>query len=276
MRTSHDAAYLSTLRNVLRDGELTKNRTSTNCYKSFGEKTAYNLNGANTREGEGFPLLTTKKLNFEAIKAELLWFLSGSTNVKELKTLHKTPIWDAWANPETGELGPIYGKQWRDFGGVDQILQVQENLRKDPFSRRHIVSAWNPSEIKDMALPPCHAFFQFNVSQQHTLDLQLYQRSADLFLGVPYNVASYSLLVCMMSQCVGLKPGKFIHIMGDAHIYENHLEQVKTQLARLQAAPPSPILWLNPEVKSILDFKMEDVKIEEYNPMPFLKAEVSV
>ena len=226
---------------------------------------------------EGFPCLTTKKLHLRSIIHELLWFLSGDTNIKYLNDNGVT-IWDEWADPETGDLGHVYGYQWRswptpDGGHIDQIAQLVESLKHNPDSRRHIVSAWNVADIPNMALPPCHALFQFYVADGK-LSCQLYQRSADLFLGVPFNIASYALLTMMMAQVVGLQPGEFIHTLGDTHIYLNHLEQVETQLARTPR--PLPTMRINPEVKDIFSFRYEDFTLEGYDPWPGIKAPISV
>jgi thymidylate synthase len=225
---------------------------------------------------EGFPLVTTKKLHLRSIIHELLWFLDGDTNVKYLKD-NKVSIWDEWAD-ENGELGPVYGKQWRSWttregGSIDQIKQVVETLKKNPDSRRIIVSAWNVEDIPNMALAPCHCLFQFYVADGK-LSCQLYQRSADTFLGVPFNLASYALLTMMMAQVCGLKVGDFVHTFGDAHLYLNHLEQAQTQLAREPRELPKMII--NPEVKSIFDFKYEDFELIGYDPHPHIKAAVSV
>jgi thymidylate synthase len=225
---------------------------------------------------DGFPLVTTKKLHLRSIIHELLWFLKGDTNIKYLKD-NGVSIWDEWAD-ENGDLGPIYGYQWRswptaDGRHIDQISQVIEQLKKNPDSRRMIVSAWNVGEIENMKLPPCHAFFQFYVADGK-LSCQLYQRSADIFLGVPFNIASYALLTMMVAQVCNLKPGEFIHTLGDAHIYLNHIEQVKLQLSR--ECRKLPTMKINPDVKNIFDFKFEDFTLEGYDPHPHIKAEVAV
>ena len=225
----------------------------------------------------GFPCLTTKKLHLRSIIHELLWFLSGDTNIKYLNDNGVT-IWDEWADPATGDLGHVYGYQWRswptpDGGHIDQISQLVDSLKHNPDSRRHIVSAWNVADIPNMALPPCHALFQFYVADGK-LSCQLYQRSADLFLGVPFNIASYALLTMMMAQVVGLQPGEFIHTLGDTHIYLNHLEQVETQLARTPR--PLPTMRINPDVKDIFGFRYEDFTLEGYDPWPGIKAPISV
>ena len=225
---------------------------------------------------EGFPLLTTKKLHLKSIIYELLWFLKGDTNVKYLQE-HGVRIWNEWAD-ENGDLGPVYGHQWRSWpdykgGTIDQITNVLEQIKNNPNSRRMIVSAWNPAEVDDMALPPCHCLFQFYVADGK-LSLQLYQRSADTFLGVPFNIASYALLLMMMAQVTGLKPGEFIHTTGDTHLYLNHLEQAKLQLTR--APRPLPHMHLNPEVKNLFDFKYEDFELTDYDPWPHIPGKVSV
>ena len=225
---------------------------------------------------EGFPLLTTKKLHLKSIIYELLWFLQGNTNVKYLQD-HGVRIWNEWAD-ENGELGPVYGHQWRswpDYNGgvIDQISNVVEQIKKNPDSRRLIVSAWNVAEVDSMALPPCHTLFQFYVAEGK-LSLQLYQRSADTFLGVPFNIASYALLLQMMAQVTGLKPGEFVHTTGDTHVYTNHLEQVQLQLTR--APRTLPVMRINPEVKSIFDFQYEDFVLENYDPWPHIAGKVSV
>jgi thymidylate synthase len=225
---------------------------------------------------DGFPVLTTKKLHLRSIIHELLWFLSGDTNIKYLHDNGVT-IWDEWAD-ENGDLGPVYGYQWRSWPNpngqsIDQISQVVNSLKNNPDSRRHIVSAWNPAEVDKMALPPCHSLFQFYVADGR-LSCQLYQRSADLFLGVPFNIASYALLTMMMAQVTGLRPGEFVHTLGDVHIYNNHFEQVKEQLSREPRA--LPVMKINPEVKSIFDFKYEDFTLEGYDPHPTIKAPIAV
>ncbi|OYV48684.1 MAG: thymidylate synthase [Verrucomicrobia bacterium 21-51-4] len=239
-------------------------------YACFGAQTAYDLS-------ESFPLVTTKKVHLKSIIYELLWFLRGDTNVRYLQQ-NGVKIWDEWAD-SNGSLGRVYGVQWRhwqspDGGFVDQIQNVITSLQKDPQSRRHIVAAWNPGELKLMALPPCHAFFQFYVSNDGGLSCQLYQRSADLFLGVPFNIASYALLTLMIAQVTGLKPKTFVHTLGDYHIYDNHLEQVKLQLSR--ETRPCPQMKLNPAVKSIEDFCFEDFELVGYDPHPGIKAPIAV
>ncbi len=261
--------YHDLLKHVLAHGEKKSDRTGTGTLSVFGYQSRYNL-------AEGFPLLTTKKLHTRSIFYELLWFLRGETNIKFLKD-NKVSIWDEWA-AENGELGPIYGKQWRywetaDGKTVDQISNVIQQIKSNPDSRRHLVIAFNPGDVDKMALPPCHAFFQFYVANGK-LSCQLYQRSADIFLGVPFNIASYALLVHMVAQVCDLKVGDFIHTLGDAHIYSNHMEQVHTLLAR--EPRPLPQLKLNPEIKDIFDFKYEDISIVGYDPHPVIKAEVAV
>ncbi|MDY6099707.1 MAG: thymidylate synthase [Bacteroidaceae bacterium] len=261
--------YLDLLDRILREGTLKGDRTGTGTVSLFGHQMRFNLE-------KGFPLLTTKKLHFKSIVYELLWFLKGDTNVHYLQE-HGVRIWNEWAD-ENGELGPVYGHQWRAWpdyagGAIDQISNVVDQLRHNPDSRRMIVCAWNVAEVERMALPPCHTLFQFYVADGR-LSLQLYQRSADTFLGVPFNIASYALLLLMMAQVTGLKPGEFIHTTGDTHIYTNHLEQVKLQLTRTPR--PLPRVWLNPEVKSIFDFQYEDIRLEDYDPWPHIPGKVSV
>ena len=261
--------YLALLERVLREGVFKEDRTGTGTYSVFGHQMRFNLE-------DGFPLLTTKKLHLKSIIYELLWFLKGDTNIRYLHENGVT-IWDEWAD-ENGDLGHVYGYQWRswptpDGRHVDQIAQVVESLRTNPDSRRHIVSAWNVGEVEQMALPPCHALFQFYVAEGR-LSCQLYQRSADVFLGVPFNIASYALLTMMMAQVLELRPGDFVHTLGDTHIYLNHLEQVDLQLSRTPRALPRMVL--NPDVKSIFDFKYEDFKLEGYDPYPSIKAPIAV
>ena len=261
--------YLDLLDRILREGTLKGDRTGTGTVSLFGHQMRFNLE-------DGFPLLTTKKLHFKSIVYELLWFLKGDTNVRYLQE-HGVRIWNEWAD-ENGELGPVYGHQWRAWpdyagGAIDQISNVVDQLRHNPDSRRMIVCAWNVAEVERMALPPCHTLFQFYVADGR-LSLQLYQRSADTFLGVPFNIASYALLLLMMAQVTGLKPGEFIHTTGDTHIYTNHMEQVKLQLTRTPR--PLPRVWLNPEVKSIFDFQYEDIRLEDYDPWPHIPGKVSV
>lgn len=262
--------YLDLLRHVRDNGVRKSDRTGTGTVSVFGYQMRFDLS-------EGFPCLTTKKLHLRSIIHELLWFLSGDTNIKYLND-NGVSIWDEWADPKTGDLGHVYGYQWRSWptpngGHIDQIKQLVESLKNNPDSRRHIVSAWNVADIPNMALPPCHALFQFYVADGK-LSCQLYQRSADLFLGVPFNIASYALLTLMMAQVVGLEPGEFIHTLGDTHIYLNHLEQVETQLARTPRALPT--MQINPEVKDIFGFKYEDFSLEGYDPWPGIKAPISV
>ncbi len=262
--------YLDLLRHVRDHGVRKSDRTGTGTISVFGHQMRFDLQA-------GFPCLTTKKLHLRSIIHELLWFLNGDTNIKYLNDNGVT-IWDEWADPQTGDLGHVYGYQWRSWptpegGHVDQIAQLVDSLRNNPDSRRHIVSAWNVADIPNMALPPCHALFQFYVADRR-LSCQLYQRSADLFLGVPFNIASYALLTRMMAQVVGLEPGEFIHTLGDTHIYLNHLEQVETQLARTPR--PLPTLRINPEVRDIFGFRYEDFTLEGYDPWPGIKAPISV
>ncbi len=253
----------------MKEGADRGDRTGTGTRSVFGHQMRFDLS-------EGFPLLTTKKLHLKSIIYELLWFLQGDTNVKYLQE-HGVRIWNEWARPD-GDLGHIYGYQWRSWpdyngGHIDQIRQVIEDIKSNPESRRHIVSAWNVADLPGMALPPCHIMFQFYVADGR-LSLQLYQRSGDCFLGVPFNIASYSLLLLMVAQVTGLKPGDFVHTLGDAHIYNNHREQVMTQLAR--EPRKLPVMKLNPEVRDIFDFKYEDFTLEGYDPMPHIKGEVAV
>ena len=261
--------YLSLLQHVIDNGIRKDDRTGTGTMSVFGYQMRFNLS-------EGFPLLTTKKLHTKSIIHELLWFLKGDTNTKYLND-HGVTIWNDWADAN-GDLGPVYGHQWRSWQNadgttIDQISQVVDQIRTNPGSRRLIVSAWNPGDVNKMALPPCHALFQFYVADGK-LSCQLYQRSADIFLGVPFNIASYALLTFMMAQVCGLKPGEFIHSFGDAHIYNNHLEQVKLQLTRTPRALPS--LQMNPLIKDIFNFKFEDFYISNYDPHPHIKGAVAV
>ena len=261
--------YLDLLNRILTEGIEKTDRTGTGTKSVFGHQMRFNM-------AEGFPLLTTKKLHLKSIIYELLWFLRGDTNIKYLKD-HGVSIWDEWAD-ENGELGPVYGHQcrsWPDYNGgtIDQISNAVKMIKNNPDSRRIIVSAWNPAEVDRMALPPCHSLFQFYVADGR-LSLQLYQRSADTFLGVPFNIASYALLLMMMAQVTGLKAGDFVHTTGDTHLYLNHLEQAKLQLSR--EPRPLPKMNINPNVKSIFDFKYEDFELENYNPWPHIKAAVSV
>ena len=261
--------YLDLMRRVRTEGVRKTDRTGTGTLSVFGHQMRFDL-------GAGFPLVTTKKLHLKSIVHELIWFLNGDTNTKYLNA-NGVSIWDAWAD-ENGELGPVYGQQWRswpapDGRSIDQIREVVEMLKTNPDSRRIIVSAWNPADIPDMALAPCHCLFQFYVADGR-LSCQLYQRSADIFLGVPFNIASYALLTLMMVQVTGLKPGEFVHTLGDAHLYLNHLEQAELQLTRTPRALPT--MRLNPDVRSIFDFTYEDFRLEGYEPYPHIKAEVAV
>ncbi len=261
--------YLDLLRDVLENGARKGDRTGTGTLSVFGRQIRMDL-------AEGFPLLTTKKLHVKSIVHELLWFLRGDTNTAYLKE-HGVSIWDEWAD-ENGELGPVYGKQWRawpapDGRGIDQIARVIEQIRHNPDSRRMIVSAWNVGELDRMALMPCHALFQFYVANGK-LSCQLYQRSADIFLGVPFNIASYALLTCMMAQVCDLVPGDFVHTFGDLHLYSNHVEQAREQLARAPRALPR--LVLNPDVRSVFDFRFQDIRVADYDPHPAIKAPVAV
>jgi len=261
--------YLDLLDFVLKNGVRKEDRTGTGTLSVFGYQMRFNLE-------DGFPLMTTKKLHLRSIIHELLWFLQGSTNVSYLHE-NKVSIWDEWAGPD-GELGHIYGYQWRswtkpDGSHVDQIRQVVESIKHNPDSRRHIVSAWNVGELDQMALPPCHLLFQFYVAEGK-LSCQMYQRSCDIFLGVPFNIASYALLLMMMSQVTGLRPGEFIHTLGDAHIYLNHLDQVKLQLSR--STFPLPKMMINPLVNDILEFKFEDFQLTGYQSHPHIRGEISV
>lgn len=261
--------YLELLDRILTEGVKKEDRTGTGTVSIFGNQMRFNLD-------EGFPLLTTKKLHLKSIIYELLWFLRGDTNIKYLKE-HGVSIWDEWAD-ENGELGPVYGHQWRSWpdengGTIDQIENVVNMIKNNPDSRRMIVSAWNVAEVERMALPPCHTMFQFYVANGR-LSLQLYQRSADTFLGVPFNIASYALLLLMMAQVTGLKAGDFIHTTGDTHLYLNHIEQARLQLTRTPR--PLPRMVINPDVKDIFDFRYEDFQLEGYDPWPHIKAAVSV
>ena len=261
--------YLDLCQRVLNEGTEKHDRTGTGTISVFGHQMRFNLEN-------GFPLLTTKKLHLKSIIYELLWFLKGDTNVKYLQD-HGVRIWNEWAD-EHGELGPVYGHQWRSWpdyqgGHIDQITQLVEQIKKNPDSRRHIVSAWNVAEVNNMALPPCHTLFQFYVADGR-LSLQLYQRSADIFLGVPFNIASYALLLMMIAQVTGLKVGDFVHTFGDAHIYLNHIEQVKLQLSRDTRTLPKMII--NPEVKDLFDFKFEDFQLVDYDPHPHIPGVVAV
>lgn len=261
--------YLNLLQTVLETGVDRGDRTGTGTRSIFGHQMRFDLS-------DGFPLLTTKKLHIRSIVHELLWFLKGETNIAYLKT-NGVKIWDEWAD-ENGELGPVYGAQWRswpdyDGGHVDQIAAVVEAIRKTPNSRRLIVSAWNPALVDEMALPPCHCLFQFYVAEGR-LSCQLYQRSGDIFLGVPFNIASYALMTAMVAQVTGLKPGTFVHTLGDAHIYHNHFEQARLQLTRMPG--PLPVLKLNPEIDDLFAFRFEDIAIENYEAAPHIAAPVAV
>ena len=261
--------YLNLLREIMDRGTVRHDRTGVGTKSIFGHQMRFDLEG-------GFPLLTTKKVHLKSIIYELLWFISGNTNVRWLQE-HNVTIWDEWAD-ENGDLGPVYGHQWRSWPApdgctIDQLSQVIDLVRNNPDSRRMIVTAWNPGEVDRMALPPCHCLFQFYVADGR-LSCQLYQRSADTFLGVPFNIASYALLTMMIAQTCGLKPGEFIHTTGDTHIYLNHFDQVREQLSR--EPRPLPRMVLNPDVKSVFDFRYEDFKLEGYDPWPAIKAPVAV
>lgn len=262
-------AYLDLLKTVLEQGTDRTDRTGTGTHSLFGHQLRFDLS-------EGFPLLTTKKVHLKSIIHELLWFLSGDTNVKYLND-NGVSIWNEWADEE-GNLGRVYGAQWRSWKTssgetVDQIQELLSNLKRDPYSRRHLVVAYNPGEIKEMALPPCHAFFQFYIANGK-LSCQLYQRSADIFLGVPFNIASYALLTMMMAQVLDLRPGDFVHTFGDLHLYNNHIEQAKLQLSR--DTKSLPLMKINPEVRDLFSFKFEDFTLEGYDPHPPIKAPVAV
>lgn len=261
--------YLELCERIMREGVVKHDRTGTGTRSVFGHQMRFDMS-------EGFPLLTTKKLHLKSIIYELLWFLRGDTNVKYLQE-HGVSIWDEWADP-CGELGPVYGHQWRSWpdyqgGTIDQIAKLVEQIKTNPDSRRLLVSAWNVAEVDQMALPPCHCLFQFYVADGK-LSLQLYQRSADVFLGVPFNIASYALLLMMMAQVTGLRCGDFVHTLGDAHIYLNHLEQVNLQLTR--EPRPLPTMTLNPEVKDLFAFRYEDFTLSDYNPHPHIAGKVAV
>ena len=261
--------YLDLMDHILRAGVEKRDRTGTGTRSVFGYQMRFDL-------GRGFPVLTTKKLHLKSIIHELLWFLAGDTNIKYLND-HGVTIWDEWAD-ERGELGPVYGKQWRSWpdghgGTIDQIANVLNEIRQNPQSRRLIVSAWNPAEVDEMALPPCHCLFQFYVADGR-LSCQLYQRSADIFLGVPFNIASYALLTMMMAQVTGLRPGDFVHTLGDAHLYSNHFEQAREQLQR--TPKPLPTMWINPEVKDLFAFRFEDFRLENYVADASIKAPIAV
>jgi thymidylate synthase len=273
--------YLNALHDVLNNGTVREDRTGTGTIGIFGMQQRYDL-------GAGFPAVTTKKLAFKACLGELLWFLEGSSDERRLAEItHGTredvatiwtanalsPYWKPKAKFE-GDLGRVYGVQWRDFGGVDQLLQLVEGIKKDPYGRRHIITAWNPAELDQMALPPCHCFAQFYVSADNKLSCQMYQRSCDMFLGVPFNIASYSLLTHMVAQVCGLGVGEFVHVLGDAHIYLNHVDQVKEQLSREPL--PAPQLWINPAVKDITKFTMEDFRLDGYTSHATIKAPMAV
>jgi len=275
--------YLGLLRHVLEHGEKREDRTGTGTLSTFGYQMRFDL-------GSGFPLVTTKKCHVRSILHELLWFLKGDTNVQYLHD-NKVTIWDEWAD-EKGDLGPVYGFQWRKWGAewaseadggpkarpglavVDQMAKLVDDLKKNPYSRRHIVSAWNVSELPRMALPPCHVLFQFYAHTDGRLSCQLFQRSADVFLGVPFNIASYATLLLMVAQVTGRRAGEFVHTLGDAHLYLNHLDQAKLQLTR--EPRPLPRMKLNPQVKSLFEFKYEDFTLEGYDPHPSIAAEISV
>jgi thymidylate synthase len=262
-------AYQDLLKRVLADGVRREDRTGTGTLSVFGHQMRFDL-------GAGFPLLTTKKVHLKSILHELIWFLSGDTNIRYLKENGVT-IWDEWADAD-GNLGPVYGAQWRSWKGadgrtVDQLAQLVDQIKKNPYSRRLIVSAWNVGELDKMALPPCHAFMQFYVADGR-LSCQLYQRSADVFLGVPFNIASYALLTMMIAQVTGLKPGDFVHTLGDTHLYLNHLDQARLQLTR--EPKPLPTMKLNPAVTSLFDFKFADFTLEGYDPHPAIKAPIAV
>ena len=274
--------YLTALHDVLNNGTVREDRTGTGTIGLFGMQQRYDLS-------EGFPAVTTKKLAFKACLGELLWFLEGSSDERRLAEIthgsseeDKRTIWtdNALAGywlPKAkfqGDLGRVYGVQWRDFGGVDQLLKLVEGIKQDPWGRRHIITAWNPAELDQMALPPCHCFAQFYVSADNKLSCQMYQRSCDMFLGVPFNVASYSLLTHMIAQVCGLGVGEFVHVLGDAHIYLNHVEQVKEQLSREPL--PAPTLWINPDVKNITNFTMKDFRLDGYQSHGTIKAPMAV
>ena len=261
--------YHELMQHVLQNGTQKHDRTGTGTISVFGYQMRFNLL-------DGFPIVTTKKVHLRSIIHELIWFLKGETNISYLKE-NGVSIWDEWAD-ENGELGPVYGSQWRswpkpDGGHIDQISQVIDQIKKNPDSRRLIVSAWNVAQIEHMALPPCHSFFQFYVADGK-LSCQLYQRSADIFLGVPFNIASYALLTLMVAKVCGLQAGDFVHTLGDAHLYNNHLDQTKLQLSR--ECRPLPVMKLNPEIKNIFDFKFEDFKLENYYHHPHIKGAVAI
>jgi thymidylate synthase len=274
--------YLDALKFVLETGQVREDRTGTGTIGVFGMQSRYDLS-------KSFPAVTTKKLAFRACLGELLWFLEGSNDERRLAEIthgtrdqDKRTIWtdnaqsDYW-KPKAkfeGDLGRVYGVQWRDFGGVDQVVELINSIKKDPYGRRHILTAWNPGQLEDMALPPCHCFAQFYVTADGKLSCQMYQRSCDMFLGVPFNIASYSLLTHMIAQVCGLEAGEFVHVLGDAHIYLNHVEQVKEQLAREPL--PLPTLWINPDVRDILTFTMEDFRLDGYTSHDSIKAPMAV
>ena len=273
--------YLDALKYVLDNGTVRGDRTGTGTIGVFGMQQRYDLT-------KGFPAVTTKKLAFKACLGELLWFIEGSGDERRLAEIThgdpegKTTIWTANALSSywipkaryQGDLGRVYGVQWRDFNGTDQLMQLIEGIKQDPYGRRHIITAWNPAELDQMALPPCHCFAQFYVSADNKLSCQMYQRSCDMFLGVPFNVASYSLLTHMIAQVCGLGVGEFVHVLGDAHIYLNHVEQVKEQLSREPL--PAPTLWINPEVRDITKFTMEDFRLDNYTSLATIKAPMAV
>jgi thymidylate synthase len=268
--SSADAEYLPLLDELIRRGDFREDRTGTGTRAIFGHQMRFDLS-------KGFPLLTTKKLHVKSIILELLWFLRGDSNVRWLQE-RGVSIWDEWAD-ENGDLGPVYGKQWRSWESkdgrtIDQIADVVEGLKRNPFSRRHVISAWNPGEVDQMALPPCHCLFQFFVSADGKLSCQLYQRSADVFLGVPFNIASYALLTQMIAQVTGLRPGEFIHTLGDAHLYNNHVQQALTQIMRSPYPPPQ--MLINPERKDIFGFEYGDFKLQGYTAHPGIKAPIAV
>ena len=272
MTTMNEQKYLDLMHEVYAEGEWRADRTGTGVSSLFGKQVVYDLK-------DGFPLLTTKKIHWKSVVHELLWFLKGDSNIKYLQE-HGVTIWDAWAD-EHGDLGPVYPEQWRHWNRAancydveDQIQNLIAGIKKDPFGRRHIVTAWNPSELKEMALPPCHVLWQIYVHQNGEIDLHLYQRSADIFLGVPFNIASYSLLLMMVAQVTGYRAGRFIHSLGDLHLYRNHVDAYFVQKDRTILPPPT--VTLNPEIKSIFDFKFEDINLDGYNPHPAIKAPVAV
>lgn len=262
--------YLDLMKDVLENGQERADRTGVGTLSVFGRQARYNL-------ADGFPLVTTKKLHLRSIIHELLWFIKGETNIAYLKE-NKVRIWDEWAD-ENGDLGPVYGSQWRnwkrpDGSSVDQLAELVDGLKNNPMSRRHIITAWNPGELDKMALPPCHAFVQFYVSNDKKLSCQLYQRSADIFLGVPFNIASYALFTMMLAQVCDLGLGEFVHTMGDAHLYSNHLDQAREQLSREPFKKPT--MKINPAVKNIFEFSFEDFELTDYEAHPHIKGEVAV